>query len=107
MALNATQLATLATDLAANTNTVLIAGQSTQIRNVAHDRGDNAAAVAAWYNLLTSTAFYGNYASVPLAAIKAQVTFKNYTPTDAPPASGSTTQITNDLLLYVARALVA
>ena len=64
---------------------------------------DLASAVAALYNLPAATDFWGNFNSVPLAEIKANITFKNYTAVDAVPSSGGTTQITNDLLVYLSR----
>lgn len=106
MALTAAQITALHDDIAANANTVLINNVSTQIKNVAHDQGDNAFAVAAWYNLFAAVDFFGNYSSVPLGAIKAAIAHKNYTPGDQPPASGATAQATNDALLYLNRMLL-
>lgn len=104
MSLTAAQITALAADIA--TNTATAPGTSGQISALAHT-ADNAFAVAAWYNLFPATDFFGNYASVPMSAIKSAIKFKNYTPTDAVPASGSTTQITNDLLNHVGRSLFA
>lgn len=102
--LNATQLAELKTDLAANTNTVLINGVATAINAVPHG-ADNAQAIADWYNLLCTIDFFGNYSTVPINDVKNEISFKNYTPADAVPASGATTQVTNDLMNWIGRAL--
>lgn len=104
MALSAAQLSTLKTNIAANTATVSIGGNSVQIKNVPAGN-DNDVAVADWYNQPAGTDFFGNYKNVPLTDIKGAITHKNYTPTDTPPASGATVQISNDLLLYTARML--
>lgn len=53
MSLTAAQLSTLKADLAANTNTVLVAGVPTAINTVPQN-DDTAFAIAAWYNEIAS-----------------------------------------------------
>lgn len=89
MALASAQLTALANDIAANTATVTLnTGVQSAMNTIAHTV-DNAYTVAAWYNQPASPAFFGNYASVPLAQVKGAVSWKNLTPADAP--DGTTT----------------
>ncbi len=87
--LTSAQLTTLKADIAANTNTVLINGVSTQIKNVPVSP-DNAQSVADWYNLTAAGPYkvWDNAAS--LKAIRAATNLSQFTPTDAAPASPST-----------------
>jgi hypothetical protein len=68
MNLTPAQLQTLATDLADNVNTVLVAGVPTAINAVAHSP-DNAVAVAAWYNLAAVPSFRVYRSAVPMKEI--------------------------------------
>src|SRR5690242_4478781 len=99
--LTTAQKTTLKNDLTANTNTVLINGVATAINVVPHG-AQNAQTIADWYNLLCAVDFFGNYAEVPLSAVKGAIAFKNYTPTDPVP--------TADVLsatIHMARSLFA
>jgi hypothetical protein len=104
MPLTAAQITTLTTDLGTNTNTVLIGGVATAINAITAQQknSDSAFAVAAWYNLLTATAFYGNYRSVPVSVIRGCIRWKRLTTAESPPASPSTDthflSVTNALL---------
>jgi len=98
------QIATLAADIAANTATAL--GTSGQIKDLPHTP-DNAFAVAAWYNLLPASDFWGNYAAVPIGAIKAAIKFKNYTPVDHPPAATGNNTGINAALVYLGQLIFA
>jgi hypothetical protein len=84
--LTSAQAATLAADIAANTNTVtydLGAGpQTVQIKNTINI-GVTADVIAAWYNLLTVAAFYGYFNNVPLHSIIGSIRWKRLTPSDA------------------------
>lgn len=100
-ALTPAQQATLTADLAANTSQV----GGVQIKDL-EKTADNAFAVAAFYNGATSPAYLVWRTEVPVADILDNVTWGNYTPNDSPPASGSTTQLTNDALLFNNRALL-
>ena len=92
--LTSAQAATLATDIAANTNTVVYDAndgqgpQTVQIKNtpvigIVDD------AIAAWYNLLTTVDFFGNYSKVPLSTIVGAIAWKKLTPIDAIPTTPS------------------
>lgn len=112
MPLTAAQLTALKNDMAANTATIP-AGQpwtngyaGVQVKNVPAAAGGNDT-IAGWYNQQAVADFWGNYKNVPIDAIKGSITHKNYTPNDQPPASGSTTQVTNDQLLALNRMLFA
>lgn len=65
---------------------------------------DDEAAIAALNAQASPTYLVWNPAA-PTAALRSALDVSKYTPTDAPPASGSTTQVTNDQLLYNNRAL--
>lgn len=81
MPLTSAQLTTLATDIAANTNTA--PGTSGQIKDLAHTP-DNAFAVATWYSQVASPAYYVWRNDVPVPDILDKLTFTNYTPNDSP-----------------------
>lgn len=83
MRLTATQKAALKTDLAANTATVLIGGTPTQIKDVPHTP-DAAFAVAAWYNLAASPAFFVWRPDVSVDLILNGLNYANFTPNDTP-----------------------
>jgi hypothetical protein len=102
MPLTAAQLTALAADIAINTATA--PGTAGQIKNLLKN-GDNAYAVAAWYNQFTA-AYKVWGTQVDLKAIRSFVNMAQFTPADAVPASGGTTTITNDQLAYQNRALV-
>lgn len=91
------QLAILKADIAINTNTI----NGVQIKNLSNSP-DNNFAIAGWYNQLTGTAFWGNHKDVPLDVIKANITHKNYTPTDAVP-----TDTNLNVEIHMARTLFA
>lgn len=93
MPLTAAQLATLATDIGANQNTI----NGTAINALAHTQ-DNAFAVAAWYNqfppsnLPTPGAdFFGNYATVPVTVVRNCISWSKLTPADVPSSSNAAT----------------
>jgi len=104
MTLTAAQKTTLKTDIAANTNTVVIGGTTFQIKDIGvGDRSTEAAQkVAAWYNLLCAVDFFGNYSSVPADAIFNAVSWKNYTPTDPGP-----TDTAQNAAIHAARTALA
>lgn len=103
MPLTAEQRTTLAAHIAANTATA--PGTSGQIKDLPFT-ADNAFAVARWYNLVASPTYLVWNTAVPLKALRAATDLSKYTPSDSPPASGSTAQVTNDQLLYQNRALL-
>lgn len=106
MPLSPAQLQTLKTAIAANATTISFGGSNVAI-NAIPNNDDGNAAIAAWYNLDASPVYKVWNTSVALASIRGTVNLQNYTPTDSPPASGSTVQITNDMMLYQNRALKA
>ncbi len=63
----------------------------------------DAAAVVA--NTLFSPSYFVWLKAADKAVVDAQIVKANFTPTDAPPASGSTVQLTNDAMLFQNRAL--
>lgn len=75
------------------------------LSQVAHN-SDGSITVANAYNLAATGPFFVWRTNVPVPDIFDQVTWTNYTPNDTPPASGTTVQITNDMLLYNNRALL-
>ncbi len=101
MPLTSQQLTTLANHIAANTATI----GGAQISGLEHT-ADNAFAVAAWYNQAAGPAYLVWNTQVPLKSIRSLVNLQQFTPTDSPPATGSTVQISNDQLLFQNRALV-
>src|SRR5262245_24937125 len=68
MPLTPSQLAALKADLAANSNTVLVAGVATAIKDVPRN-SDTAFDVAKWYNLVAVPAFQVYRTSVPMSEI--------------------------------------
>jgi hypothetical protein len=98
--LTSAQLTTLKNDIAANTNTI----NGVQIKDMPVN-DDTSFAIAGWYNQAAAGPYkvWGN--AVALKDIRAAADLGKYTPTDNPPASGGTQQITNDQLLYNNRAL--
>ena len=94
MSLSPTQQQQLAADIAANANTIP-AGQpwtgsfaGVAVSAVPHT-ADGAFAVAGWYNQTASPAFYGNYASVPVATIRNCINWAKLTPVDAPSSTNA------------------
>ena len=83
------QLQTLKTDLAANTNTVLINGVATPINTItgAAQTVGAAYAVANWYNQNTNPAYYVVCTNADVTAIKNQINLAKYTPNPAPTSS--------------------
>lgn len=100
-ALTPAQQTTLAADLASNTALV----NGVQIKDTVKS-ADNAVAVANHYNQPTSPAYLAWRSDASVPDILDQVTWTNYTPADNPPASGSTVQISNDMMLYQNRAML-
>ena len=79
MSLTPAQQTALGNDIAVNN--IQVGGVA--IKDLPHT-ADNAYAVAAWYNTLTTTPFYGNYRAVPLSLLKGCINWKRLTPTDTP-----------------------
>lgn len=107
MPLSAIQTA-IAADLATQTGTIVASdGQTVQIRNITAEQknGDTASAVKDWYNL--ATAAYKVWSTVvSLKAIRSLVNLAQFTPSDAVPANGTTTTITNNQLFFQNQSLV-
>lgn len=82
MGLTSAQLTTLKNDIANNTNTILVAGVSTQIKNVPHNP-DLAPDVASWYNLQASPNYFLVRSEAPVVDILNAVMWANFTPKDA------------------------
>lgn len=111
------QLQTLKTHLTANTSTVVIGGTTFAINSAdvlppgGQPSDEAAQKVASNYNQPASPNFFGNYRNVPLAAVKAAILFKNYTPNDVPPVaaipSAPTAAEEYAIKLYTARAIFA
>jgi hypothetical protein len=77
------QITALKANLAANTNTVTINGQPVAIKDVPQG-GQNAQTIADWYATTASPAYYVFRTDIPPQEIFDQVTWANYTPSDAP-----------------------
>ena len=74
------QLATLKADILANTNTVLINGEATQIKLVPVGQ-DNGQSVADWYNLVAAPAFIV-WRDLDMSIVLGMITYANMTPAD-------------------------
>ena len=79
MPLSTSQLQTLKSDLAANTNTVLINGVATAI-NAVPQGYQNAGTVAAWYNQTAAPAYYVIRTDAPVSDIFNNIAWPNFTP---------------------------
>src|SRR5512142_1033206 len=81
--LTAAQQTTLKTNLAANTNTVLINGVATAI-NVVPQGFQNAQTIADWYNLTVSPNYFVWHSQVNVNDVLNNLTWANFTPAPAP-----------------------
>lgn len=101
------QKTTLKNDIAVNTNTIA-AGKpfaGTQVKDIPNSADGNIA-IADWYSGTASPAYLVWRTDCDAGSIRAATSLAAYTPSDTPPASGGTVQITNDELLYQNRALI-
>lgn len=105
MPLSNGQLATLKTNIAANTAQISVNGGAPAAINTLPNTSDANLAIAAWYNLAASPAYKVWETAIPLKTIRSLVNLQNYTPTDNPPASTNNVTGTNDALLFNNRAL--
>ncbi len=101
MTLTASQKSTLKADIAANTNTI----GGVQIKDLPNT-GDNNFSIAQWYSGAASPAYKVWDNACVIKTLRSATDLSKFTPADTPPASGSTAQITNDMLLFNNRALV-
>lgn len=105
--LTAAQRTTLSGNIDANT-AVIPAGQpyaGVQVKDLPRT-ADGAAQAAWWYNQDAAGPYKVWNTAVRVKDLRAALDLSKYTPADTPPASGGTTTITNDQLLYQNRALV-
>lgn len=107
--LTAAQKTTLKANFIANTATIP-AGQpwtnqfaGVQVKDLPNDSSGNATA-AGWYSQVASPDFIV-WRDLPMETVANLAVLANMTPVDSVPASGNTTQATNDLLNWSARSL--